>query len=81
MSTVVPADYQEFIDREVASGKFSSADEVVSEALRLFRDREQKLDALRREIMLGVEELDRGETISGEEVFRELRERFCEPRE
>jgi hypothetical protein len=34
-----------------------------------------KLQELRRELMIGVEQLERGEKIPGEQVFREIRER------
>ena len=34
-----------------------------------------KLEALRREIAKGIEQLDRGEGIPGEQVFAELREK------
>jgi hypothetical protein len=37
-----------------------------------------KLQELRRELMIGVEQLQRGEKVSGEQVFRELRERHQE---
>lgn len=72
MSTVIPVDYQDFIDRKVASGQFRSADEVVLEALRQFSDRERKLDALRSEIMIGIDQLERGEGIPLDEAFDEF---------
>lgn len=37
-----------------------------------------KLQDLRRELMIGVEQLQRGEKVPGEQVFRELRERHQE---
>jgi hypothetical protein len=37
-----------------------------------------KLQELRRELMIGVEQLERGEKISGQQVFREIRERHQE---
>ena len=39
---------------------------------------EIKQQELRRELMIGVEQLNRGEKISGEQVFQELRERHTE---
>jgi antitoxin ParD1/3/4 len=39
------------------------------------RFRERRLEQLRQEIALGVEELERGEGIPAEEVFKKLRER------
>jgi hypothetical protein len=37
-------------------------------------DREMELEDLRQAITLGLEQLNRGEGISGEQVFRELHE-------
>jgi antitoxin ParD1/3/4 len=55
----------EFVNEEIASGDYASASELVRDALRLLkRDREsevEKLEILRREIALGVEQAERGE--------------------
>jgi antitoxin ParD1/3/4 len=72
MPTMVPSKFQEFIDREVASGKFRSPDDVVSAAMRLFEERERKLDAIRDELMIGIEQLDRGEGIPIDEAFAQV---------
>lgn len=74
-----------FVKDQVDSGMYHSASEVVREGLRLLRqqkqDRQTRLDRLRAEIALGVEQLDRGEAVSGQEVFRELRRRNEQLRE
>jgi putative addiction module CopG family antidote len=57
MNPPIPAEFQEFVDDIIRSGSFHSEAEVVSEALRLLRKREQ----LRREVHAGIEQLDRGE--------------------
>ena len=49
------AHYSEFIEREVAAGRYRSASDVVRSALRLLEDRETQLRALR-------EALDAGES-------------------
>jgi antitoxin ParD1/3/4 len=68
-----------FVKEQVESGMYHSASEVVRDGLRLLvrqrQDRQARLDRLRAEIALGIEQLDRGEAISGQEVFRELRQR------
>lgn len=47
------AHFSEFIAREVASGRYGSASEVVRAALRLLEDRETRLDALRQALVHG----------------------------
>ena len=70
---------EELVRDKVKSGLYNSASEVVREALRLMEDRdrvrEMRLEDLRKEIQIGIDQLDRGEVTPGEEVFRQLRER------
>lgn len=61
MATAYPPELERFIEDEVASGKYRSEEEVVCAALRLLREREARLQALRDEILPALEELDRGE--------------------
>lgn len=61
MSVTIPAKLAEFVSGIVASGRFQSEEDVVAEALRLLQDRERKLQALREDIRVGIEELNRGE--------------------
>jgi len=57
----------EFVDRNVASGRFQNASEVVREGLRLLEHRqledELKLEALRQAIALGREDAAAGRTV------------------
>ena len=67
-----------FVEEQVASGDYQSASEVVRSGLRLLHDQKEDRKrpawtALRKEIAVGIEQLDRGESFSMEEVFRELR--------
>jgi len=57
MSVAIPDEFSGFVRDSIASGRFRSADEVVAEALRLLKHREQKLDALRRDIQEGLDSL------------------------
>ncbi len=71
MNVQLPSDTMQFVEGLVASGEFASADDAVAEGLRLLMSRQQ----LRSEIQKGVDELDAGLGIDGEEVFAELRAR------
>jgi len=55
MSVVLPARLQRFVEEQVASGQYRSADEVLVEAVRLMDERERQLAALRADIRKGLE--------------------------
>jgi antitoxin ParD1/3/4 len=57
----LPAELRQFVEHEVACGLYHSTDEVIAAGLRLLR--EQKLDQLRRDIDLGIAQIERGEGI------------------
>ena len=75
----LPPELEKLINEKVQSGEYASANEVISESLRLLEEQEElrriKHEALRQEIAKGIEQLDRGEGIPAEEVFAEIRER------
>ena len=72
MSSSLPPDLETFIQHEVASGNYPSPEEVISDGLRLLRER--KLYELRRDIDAGLAQLERGESIELEddEALREF---------
>jgi antitoxin ParD1/3/4 len=55
----------QFIKGKVESGMYHSASEVIRDALRLLQERERlqevRLESLRKEIQIGVDQLERGE--------------------
>ena len=61
----IPPDLQQFLDQELASGQYRSADEVICAGLRLLRDR--RLYELRSDIQAGLAQLERGEGIELED--------------
>ena len=60
--------FDRFIEAGIASGRFSSASEVVREGLRLLEERERedkaKLEWLRAAAKEGFDQLDRGEYVA-----------------
>ena len=64
LAHITPA-MQKFVDNEVASGRFRSEDEVVAKGIRLLRARQ--IHNLRKKILVGVEQLDRGDAITIED--------------
>jgi antitoxin ParD1/3/4 len=69
MDINLPADQEALVGHLVASGQFRSADEVVSESIRLLASRQKLKDQVR----LGIEQADRGEMVDHDTVFAQLR--------
>jgi antitoxin ParD1/3/4 len=75
----LPEALKEFALKRVEEGAYSNPSDYVRTLIRTDRERQQKLEALRRDIQVGVDELDRGEGIPAEEVFSGLEERYVRP--
>jgi len=71
--------FDTFVASLLKTGQYQSQSEVVREALRLLKEREEiknlRLTQLRREISIGAQQADRGEFVDGEKTFAELRRR------
>lgn len=78
MSIVLSPDQEEIVQQELATGGYGSVEDVVSEALRLLQAK-RRHEALRREIQLAVEQVERGEIVpwDPEEIKEELRRRMA----
>ena len=60
------------IVRLLTSGEFATADAVVAAGVRLLAERRAARDRLSADIAEGLDQLDRGEGLDGEAVFRQL---------
>ncbi|MEH2436257.1 MAG: type II toxin-antitoxin system ParD family antitoxin [Nostoc sp.] len=78
MNISLTPELEQLVKDKVSSGKYNSVSEVMGEALRLLEERDrfrdQRLAELKAKIQVGIEELERGEGIDGEEVFAEIEE-------
>jgi antitoxin ParD1/3/4 len=67
VSIALNPELEKLVHEKVQSGLYSSASEVIREALRLLYERDQiraqELDAVRAKLKRGIEQLDRGEGI------------------
>lgn len=63
----LPTDLTQYVQDQVVAGSYHSESEVVSAALRLMRDRRERLEYVRREIQPALDSLDRGEGIELDE--------------
>lgn len=78
MNESITPDVEATIAAKVASGKYGTGAEVVREALLALderEDRDRKYEELRREIQLGIDDLDAGRVskISSREMLDEIR--------
>ncbi|MEH2044326.1 type II toxin-antitoxin system ParD family antitoxin [Nostoc sp.] len=72
----IKPELEQFIQAQLASGKFTNADEVINEAFKLLQEREQRLEELRQKIAVGTEQIAKGQVTDGEVVFARLQEKI-----
>lgn len=79
MNVSLTPEIEQFIKTQLESGKYASADEVIVAGIKLLEERERiykgRFEELKREIMIGIEQLDRGEKLDGREVIEQLRQK------
>jgi antitoxin ParD1/3/4 len=79
MNVSLTPELERFVQEKVHSGRYTSASEVVREALRLLEEHEKvratQLTAFQVEIDRRLAALDRGEGIDGETARAQLRQR------
>jgi len=72
----IKPELEQFIQAQLASGRFASADDVINEAFKLLQEREQKIEELRQKIVVGTEQIAKGQVTDGEVVFARLQEKI-----
>lgn len=79
MNVSLSPELELLIEQKVKSGMYNSASEVIRAGLRLLQEQDElkqvRLHELKLEVRKGLAQIDRGEVVDGDEVFRELRER------
>jgi antitoxin ParD1/3/4 len=84
MNVSLTPELEKFVADKVASGRYTSASEVVREALRLLereeKSRKEQLEDFNRELQARIEALDRGEHVTSEEVREHFRRKSEERR-
>lgn len=95
MNVSLTPELEKLVSDKVKSGRYNSASEVVRESLRLLQDHDElnriRRDELRREIMLGVEQIRNGQSITlrtdedfksfAEDIIRRGKERLANRKE
>jgi antitoxin ParD1/3/4 len=62
MTVTLPPQLEAMIEEKVTSGRYADAGEVVEEALPLLDERD-RFEQLRAELAIGLEQIERGETV------------------
>ncbi|MHC5859273.1 type II toxin-antitoxin system ParD family antitoxin [Nostoc sp.] len=72
----IKPELEQFIQAQLASGRFTNVDDVINEAFKLLQEREQRLEELRQKIAVGTEQIAKGQVTDGEVVFAILQEKI-----
>lgn len=82
MPITLPPELEQFIQNQVASGKYASIDEVFLAGIKLLQELEclyqGRFEELRREVLVGVEEAERGELLDASAVIIRLQEKWLQ---
>jgi hypothetical protein len=60
VSTTVPREFKQFVAHGIARGRFQSEEDAAADEFDLLRRPEQKLDALRAEMQIGIDDIKAG---------------------
>jgi antitoxin ParD1/3/4 len=82
MNVSLTPELEKLVTEKVESGLYQSASEVIREGLRLLdnqdRIREVHLNEVRRKIEAGLDQLDRGEGIPGDQAYARMKQKSAE---
>jgi len=77
MNVSLTPELEKLVAEKVASGMYGSASEVIREGLRLLVERDdhnlRRLEQLKKEIAIGLEQLDRGESLPFAKVIEDIK--------
>lgn len=80
MSIVLTPEQEQFIQDQMARGRFKSPDEVLDQAFKLLQEKYQEyeswIEVVRQQVDEAAAELDRGEGIPLETVMEQLQDKF-----
>ena len=85
MKITLKPEQEKFIEAQVTSGRYPSAEEVIAAALALLANSSESkesntyqewVEETRPKVATGIAQLDRGEGIDGETVVARLQEKF-----
>lgn len=85
MNIQLKPELEQYIQAQVATGRYDSAEEVISKALKLLakwdKGYQQWVEETREKVEVAIEQLDRGEGSDVEVVVERLRDKLRKARE
>ena len=85
MNITLSSEQEQFIQSQIATGKYTNIQQVIDSALRLLEKQDQNyeqwLDETRQKVKVGLEQLERGDKVDGEVVIAQLEAKFQRMRE
>ncbi|MDZ8079405.1 MAG: type II toxin-antitoxin system ParD family antitoxin [Nostoc sp. SerVER01] len=85
MNIELKPEHEQFIQAQIASGKFTNADEVIDVAFQLLEklnsEYVQWVEETRQKVDVAIAEIERGEVLDGETVVTQILEKFQKARE
>ncbi len=85
MNITLSPEQEQFIQSQIAKGKYTTIQQVIDSALKLLEKQDQSyeqwLNETRQKVKVGFEQLERGEKVDGEIVIAQLEAKFKRMRE
>ncbi|MBW4560330.1 MAG: type II toxin-antitoxin system ParD family antitoxin [Mojavia pulchra JT2-VF2] len=85
MNIKLKPEHEQFIQAQIATGRFTNADEVIDIAFQLLEklnsDYVQWVEDTQQKVDVAIAEIERGEGLDGETVATQILERFQKARE
>ena len=85
MNIQIKPELEEIIAAQIATGRYTNPEDVISKALKLLLEWDKGyqnwVEETREKVDVAIEQLDRGEGIDGEVVIEQLRDKLRKARE
>ncbi|MBN3944561.1 type II toxin-antitoxin system ParD family antitoxin [Nostoc sp. NMS9] len=85
MNITLKPEIEQFIQAQIATGRYANAEEVISKALKLLEKQDKEyqewVEETRQKVDVAIAELERGEGLDGETVVMQILDRFQKARE
>lgn len=78
MNIVLKPEHEQFVQKQLEKGQYTTVDELIGAAFALLSDQEQRLEELRQQIAVGTEQIQQGKVVDGEAVFARLQKKISQ---